>query len=199
MRERKNISDDKIYELYMSGWSINDIVRQHRTSVRRVREILQSKGVETSKYRNAPDIVKECVLLLIGQGFSLRRTADTLDISTHLVRQILRDNQTNAENLRLAWKGNQQDQSFSREELWAFSELYISGQLGFIKCAEAMGLKPRACVLAANGLNIEDISKHKTGLRVNILSKQKEGLSAITIGKQLGVSAAIVKEILKNA
>lgn len=196
---RELISDEKVINLYDTGWSINDIVANHKVSVRRVRSILQEKGRSTASFRAAPDTIKECVMVLVASNISIRRISDTVDISPHLVRQVLRDNKVNASGLRKNSSLAVEMVNISNGVWNVFFEAYLSGELGFVKCAEKAGLNADGCAEAVLRLSDDEVETHKAKLHSYIADKRDTGLSASTIGKQLGVSAAIVKKIFTKS
>lgn len=198
MVERKNITDKEIFDLYNNGWSINDIVMNHKTSIRRVRSCLQNKGIDTSKYRSASIQVKEIVLRLVELGVSYKKISDTVDISIHLIRQILRDNKTTSFDLRVMGAFSGISAEISDSDWLNFYELYESGTIGFMKCAQKCGFSVSCCIEAAMKLSERDVYQHREKLYAYIVLQKDTGLSATSVSKQLGISTAIVKNIFNQ-
>ena len=195
---KKDIIDDKIIELYNNGWSINDIVARYRASAKRVRGVLQEKGKETSGYRSISDCLRERLLALVTTKLSVRELEERVDQSSHLIRQVLRDKGVTATEWRTQNKTDFSIHAIPPATWKSFVEMYISGNGGFMFCADACGFSPRNCAEAALRLSNEDVKKHRERLREKIINKRSTGLSAISVGKQLGVSPALVKKIFAN-
>lgn len=195
---KPKISDEKIIKLYSAGWSINDIVAHYATTVIYVRALLQEMGAATSKYRATTDYYKNCILAVMSIGVSVRALADIIDVSSHLIRQVLRSANLRAEDLRQNASFDVSEQTIP-EVVWSrFNELYVSGQYGFIKCAETCGFSATECAQAVVKLTEQDVKQHQKNLTSHIASKQATGLSPTSIGKQFGVSTSLVKQIFKN-
>lgn len=195
---KKDIIDDKIVALYNDGWSINDIVAHYRATAKRVRGVLQDKGMETSGYRSISDHLRERILALVTTGIAVRELGERVDLSSHLVRQVLRDRNVTATEWRM-----QNNVDFSvlliPEKPWRdFVAQYVLGNQGFMLCADACGFSPRDCAEAVLRLSNEEVVLHRERLYKNVLSKRSTGLSAISVGKQFGISPALVKRIFAN-
>lgn len=195
---RTFVPDEIIIELHRSGWSISDIVAHHKTSVRRVRKVLQEQGIDTSKQRSASKDLKECFLQLVSCGVTVREIAAATDSSAHLIRQVLRDNQVNVTALR---GGDASAPRFSLQtkEWRVFLELYLSGNYGFLKCAEMRGFSISDCVEAVLRLSQDDVSLHQNRIRAHIIAQKETGLSVSSVAKRFGVSASLVKEVFNSA
>lgn len=191
--ERKSISDETIIRLYNNGWAINDIVAQHKASVRYVRCVLQAQGVDTASYRAAPDFLKKCIISMISTGLPVRKVAETIDVSPHLVRQVLRNNQTNASVLRSTQKFSSVQRAILDSDWSHFLKLYQSGTLGFMKCAERCNFTALNCLEAVLRLDENTVAIHREKLFRHIAANRSSGLSAASVGKQIGVSHSIVK------
>ena len=194
-RERIVISDDLILNLYDSGWSINDIIKYYKTSVRRVRKVLQDKGINTAGYRAVCPNFKECILVLVASGLSIRYISDVVDMSPHLIRQVMRDNKVNTIMLREGFSRNKNGFLISDLSWEAFVKSYLSGKIGFIKCAEKLGFSIEECAEAALRLSEGQVKTHKEKIKLEIAEQCHTGLSAITIAKKVGVSVSIVKKL----
>lgn len=192
---RNNISDAQILALYNEGWSINDIVVHHKTSIKRVRAVLQNNGVNTAGYRAISSYLKECVLAMVATGISVRQLESIIDYSSHLIRQVLRNENKTATYLRDNNNAIVAKHVIPAPIWLQFVELYISGKVGFMKCAEQCQFSLQNCVEAVLRLSENEINQHKVNLYSEIALYKATGLSAAAVSKKLGVSPSIVKKI----
>lgn len=195
---KKDIIDDQIVDLYNNGWSINDIIAHYRASVKRVRAVLQDRGLETSSYRAISEHLKDRLLAVVVTGLSLREIEETIDFSSHLIRQVLRDKQVTATEWRLQSELDLAVHKISKNDWNRFVALYTSGERGFIQCADQCGFSPRDCAEAVLRLSDKEVKEHREKLYKNVFEQRLYGLSAISVSKQLGVSPSLVKKIFAN-
>ncbi len=184
--------------MYAAGWSINDIVAHHKTSVFRVRTILKNAGVDTSVYRRASEPLRACVLQMVAAGASVKKVSNTIDISSHLIRQVMRDEKTNVAGLRNKNADVNFPLTIDMTKWPQFLELYRSGTHGFLLCADMCEFSDTDRVEAVFRLKEEDVQAHHRALTSRIYKQRNSGLSAATVGKKFGVSAALVKGIFAS-
>ena len=187
---RLPIKDQEIIELYKSGYSQNDIVKQYDVSVTYTRSVLASAGFDTRRFRTLSSTAVKVIETLVDAGIRYVDIERVCDISFHAIRDYIKRSDYRARTK----KSPLTNSAFSHmpEFLKAYREGY-----SFCFLLESMSLEDSDILPAFRCIQEEDIALHRDKLRIKIEECRKAGLSDAGITQKLNISRSVVRHSAK--
>lgn len=190
---RSAISDDEIIELYRSGYSQNDIVRNYQVSVQRTRSVLQDAGFDTRGYRALSDTMKLVIMTLVRHGVYYLDIERVTDLSVDAIRDYVT---RRMEPILNRSKTPPAQRIPSVEEFPARDTLtreYASGDT-FCSLAEAHDLTEQDILFFYLSVTDDILTRHRKALRKNILASLAEGASIAQVARKNHISRSLAKK-----
>lgn len=195
--KRSAISDDQIIELYRSGYSQNDIIRNHQVSVQRTRAVLQDAGFDTRNYRTLNDTMKLVITSLVRRGVYYLDIERATDLSVDAIRDFVTRrmppmpdrSKTPPARVVPSLKEFPERDGLVRD---------FSAGVTFCSLAESCALDEDEIFLLYLSLTDEALSVHGKALQTKIRAAHAEGTSLSMIARKNSISKSIVKKYLKE-
>lgn len=196
-RKKTTISCD-IIELYKQGYSCKDICIACNTSPVTVRNHLQAAGFDTRRYRKVSENNRNKVIMLIKAGYPYNQIGNLLQISTHLIREIVESSGLVgfAPKNYLPVKLTVRENEVSTESIRLLQQIYRSGKFGLAKCAAQVKVSDKEFLWFVFHLTSNDKHIHNKNLHKNIHKMYENNTPLMAIAKQMDISPALVKKII---
>lgn len=186
---RLPISDKKIIELYLSGYSQNDIVANYDVSVFYTRSVLSAAGFNTRGFRALSPAAMKVIEVLVNSNVKYFDIEKVCDISFHAIRDYVKRS-----NCKEKKSGTENKISFYQKA--EFLEAYRTGN-SFCYLYSAMSLQEGEILPAFKCIQEADVAVHRDNLQRKIKKFREKGLSDAGITQKLNISRSILRNGFK--
>lgn len=194
--KRSAISDEQIIELYRSGYSQNDIIRNHQVSVQRTRGVLQAAGFDTRNYRTLNDTMKLVITSLVRRGVYYLDIEEATDLSVDAIRDFVTRRMEPMTDRRKTPPERAIPSLKVFPERDALVREFSAGKT-FCTIAEECALDEAEIFLLFMSLTDEAVFLHQKALKTIIHADHDNGTSVAMIARKNSISKSIVKKYLK--
>ncbi len=183
--KRLPIKDKEIIELYKTGYSQNDIVKQYDVSVIYTRSVLSAAGFNTRGFRALSPAAMRVIEALVKSGVRYIDIEAVCDLSFHAIRDYVKRSDCRSRKDNLLF-----NLAFSR--MSEFLKAYRDGY-SFCYLLEDMSIEDDEIFSAFQGIKEEDIAVHRDNLHSHIEKCRNDGLSDAGITQKLNISRSVVR------